>query len=255
MSQPAPTAPQLSDPNVKLVIGAVVATLLLASLGQTIITTALPIIVADLGGIEHISWAITGYLLAATVAAPVFGKLGDMYGRKLIAAMSVDLNMLVFCRFVQGIGGGGLIVTAMAAIGDVLPPRERGKAQGFLGAAFGLSTVVGPLLGGLIVESLSWRWLFFVNIPVGIAAFAVIAIAFESRTKSHKRKIDYAGAALLTTALSALVIYTSIGGTTLPNRSCRSICSATMPSSSPMRWVSLSARPCSAPSPTCPPTC
>ncbi|MEQ8447568.1 MAG: MDR family MFS transporter [Pelagibacterium sp.] len=230
MSQSAPAAPQISDPNIKLVIGAVVATLLLASLGQTIITTALPIIVADLGGIEHISWAITGYLLAATVAAPVFGKLGDMYGRKLmlqsgigiflagsvLAAMSVDLNMLVFCRFIQGIGGGGLIVTAMAAIGDVLPPRERGKAQGFLGAAFGLSTVVGPLLGGVIVEALSWRWLFFVNIPVGIIAFAVIAIAFESRVKSHKRKIDYAGAALLTTALSALVIYTSIGGTILP---------------------------------------
>lgn len=230
MSQPEQAASNLSDPNIKLVIGAVVATLLLASLGQTIITTALPIIVADLGGIEHISWAITAYLLAATVASPVFGKLGDMYGRKLmlqvgigifllgsvLAAMSFNLNMLVFCRFVQGIGGGGLIVTAMAAIGDVLPPRERGKAQGFLGAVFGLSTVVGPLLGGLIVETLSWRWLFFVNIPVGILAFAVIAIAFESRTRSEKRKIDYAGAALLTTALSALVIYTSVGGTILP---------------------------------------
>src|SRR5690606_6063057 len=170
------------------------------------------------------------YLLAATVAAPVFGKLGDMYGRKLmlqvgigifllgsvIAALSVDLTMLVACRFLQGLGGGGLIVTAMAAVGDVLPARERGKAQGFIGAAFGLSTVVGPLIGGVIVEALSWRWLFLVNVPIGIAAFVVIAIAFQTQAKGIKRKIDYAGAILLATSLSALVIYTSIGGTVLP---------------------------------------
>lgn len=230
MSQSHPAQSEPAPVNVKLVIGAVIATLLVASLGQTIITTALPIIVADLGGLEHISWAITAYLLAATVAAPVFGKLGDMYGRKLmlqagigvflagsmVAALSVDLTMLVVCRFVQGLGGGGLIVTAMAAVGDVLPPRDRGKVQGFVGAAFGLSTVVGPLLGGVIVEALSWRWLFLVNVPVGIIAFAIIAIAFENRTKGEKRKIDYAGAAMLTTALSALVIYTSVGGTVLP---------------------------------------
>src|SRR5690606_32199062 len=169
-------------------------------------------------------------ILAATVAAPVFGKLGDMYGRKLmlqagigmfliasiLAAFSVDLTMLVICRFLQGLGGGGLIVTAMAAVGDVLPARERGKAQGFIGAAFGLSTVIGPLIGGIIVETLSWRWLFLVNLPVGLIAFGVIAVAFHSRGKPVKRSIDYAGAILLTTALSALVIYTSIGGTVLP---------------------------------------
>jgi EmrB/QacA subfamily drug resistance transporter len=134
----------------------------------------------------------------------------------VIAALSVDLTMLVACRFLQGLGGGGLIVTAMAAVGDVLPARERGKAQGFIGAAFGLSTVVGPLIGGVIVEALSWRWLFLVNVPIGIAAFVVIAIAFQTQTKGIKRKIDYAGAILLATSLSALVIYTSIGGTVLP---------------------------------------
>lgn len=216
--------------NKKLVMGAVLSTFLLASLGQTIITTSLPIIVADLGGIEYISWAVTAYLLAATVAAPMFGKLGDMYGRKLLlqigigiflfgsilAALSVDMTMMVVCRFLQGLGGGGLIVTAMASIGDVLSPRERGKAQGFIGAAFGLSTIIGPLLGGLIVEVLNWRWLFLVNVPVGVMAFAIISIAFESRTKGQARKIDYPGAALLTTTLAALVIYTSIGGTILP---------------------------------------
>src|SRR5690606_12033018 len=230
MPPSASAAPQEQPHNVKLVIGAVIATLLVASLGQTIIPTALPIIVGELGGIEHISWAITAYLLAATVAAPVFGKLGDMYGRKLmlqagigmfliasiLAAFSVDLTMLVICRFLQGLGGGGLIVTAMAAVGDVLPARERGKAQGFIGAAFGLSTVIGPLIGGVIVEALSWRWLFLVNVPVGLIAFAVIAVAFHSRGKPVKRSIDYAGAILLTTTLSALVIYTSIGGTVLP---------------------------------------
>lgn len=222
-----PTQPPV---NVKLVMGAVIATFLLASLGQTIITTALPIIVADLGGIEHISWAFTAYLLAATVASPMFGKLGDMYGRKLLlqiaigifllgsgmAALSPDLTVMVVSRFVQGIGGGGLIVTAMAAIGDVLPPRERGKAQGVIGAAFGISTVIGPFIGGVIVEMLSWRWLFLVNFPVAILAFGIIAIAFETRSKGIKRKIDYAGALLLTTTLSSLVIYTSIGGTIVP---------------------------------------
>ncbi|WP_246472916.1 MDR family MFS transporter [Pelagibacterium limicola] len=222
--------PEQAPVNVKLVMGAVLATFLLASLGQTIITTALPIIVADLGGIEHISWALTAYLMAATVASPMFGKLGDMYGRKLVlqicigiflagsalAAMSPNLPVLVLFRFVQGLGGGGLIVTAMAAIGDVLPPRERGKAQGVVGAAFGISTVIGPLMGGVIVEMLNWRWLFLVNVPIGILAFAIIAIAFESRTKGPKRKIDYAGAGLLATTLAALVIYASIGGTILP---------------------------------------
>lgn len=227
---PSPAHPQADSVNVRLVLGAVVATLLAASLGQTIITTALPIIVGDLGGIEHISWAFTAYLLAATVASPMFGKLGDMYGRKLmlqigiiiflvgsvLAAMSVNLTMLVACRFIQGLGGGGLIVTAMAAVGDVLPARERGKAQGFVGAAFGLSTVVGPLLGGLIVEVLNWRWLFLVNIPVGIAAFFIIAIAFQTRRKGEKRRIDYLGAGLLAATLSMLVIYASVGGTIVP---------------------------------------
>ncbi|WP_245958402.1 MFS transporter [Pelagibacterium sediminicola] len=216
--------------NVKLVMGAVMATFLLASLGQTIITTALPIIVSDLGGIEHISWAFTSYLLAATVASPLFGKLGDMYGRKLIlqigigiflagsllAAIAPNLPLLVLCRFIQGLGGGGLIVTAMAAIGDVLPPRERGKAQGFIGAAFGVSTVVGPLIGGVIVEALSWRWLFLVNVPIGILAFTVISMVFKSPVGGTRRKVDYVGATLLTTALSAFVIYASIGGTVIP---------------------------------------
>ena len=192
--------------NVKLVMGAVMATFLLASLGQTIITTALPIIVSDLGGIEHISWAFTSYLLAATVAAPLFGKLGDMYGRKLIiqigigiflagsllAALVPNLGLLVLCRFIQGLGGGGLIVTAMAAIGDVLPPRERGKAQGFIGAAFGVSTVIGPLIPGRDRRStLTGNWLFLVNVLSAFLAFAIISAVFRARHAAPSARSDY----------------------------------------------------------------
>lgn len=216
--------------NVTLIMAAVMSVLLMSSLGQTIITPALPIIVGDLGGLEHISWAITAYLLAATVAAPNYGKLGDMFGRKivlqcgiaifllgsLLAAISVNMTMLVFGRFVQGLGAGGLIVTAMAVVGDVLPPRQRGKAQGIIGAAFGLSTIIGPLLGGVIVENFSWPWLFAINLPFGLLALGVIAVAFKGKPERVTRRIDYAGALLLTIFLSALVLYTSVGGTILP---------------------------------------
>lgn len=217
------------DANVALTLGAVISVLLLASLGQTIITTALPIIVADLGGLEHISWAITAYLLAATVAAPIYGKLGDLFGRKIVlqagivifllgslfAALSSSMLMLVLARFVQGIGGGGLIVTAMASVGDALPPRQRGKAQGLVGAAFGLSTVIGPFLGGFIVETMNWPWLFAVNLPVGLVALGVIAVAFKGRPERIARKIDYFGALALTTFLSSLVLFATLGGNVL----------------------------------------
>ena len=208
--------------NIKLILGAIMVTLILASLGQTTITPALPIIVGDLGGIEQISWAFTSYLLATTVAAPISGKLGDMFGRKIVfqvgiaifalgsiaAAMSVNMGMLVACRLIQGIGAGSLIVTSMAAVGDVLPPRKRGKVQGLIGAAFGVSTVV--------VEALNWRWLFFVNLPVAVLSFAVISLAFETRAKGERRSIDFLGAGLLAVTLSSVVLYASLGGTFVP---------------------------------------
>lgn len=230
MTANTPLPAGTKETNIILVLGAVMSVILLASLGQTIVTTALPIIVGDLGGLEHISWAITAYLLAATIAAPLCGKLGDMFGRKIIlqagiliflagsglAALSWDMTTLVLARVVQGFGGGGLIVTAMASVGDFVAPRQRGKMQSFVGATFGLSTVIGPLLGGVIVEHFAWRWLFLVNLPVGIMALLVIAMAFPERPERIKRKIDYAGAALLATMLSSLVLYTSVGGTILP---------------------------------------
>jgi EmrB/QacA subfamily drug resistance transporter len=202
--------------------------LLLASLDQTIVATALPTIVGEFGGIEHLSWVVTSYLLASTVVGPVYGKLGDLYGRKIVLQAAIVIFLvgsalcglaqgmfeLIAFRALQGIGGGGLIVTTMAVIGDIVPPRDRGKYQGFFGAVFGVSTVLGPLLGGFFVDNLSWRWIFYVNLPVGGLALAVIGAAFHSRSAHVRHRIDYLGAALLAGGLSSIVLFTSLGGTT-----------------------------------------
>jgi len=202
--------------------------LLLASLDQTIVSTALPTIVGDLGGISKLSWVVTAYLLASTVVGPVYGKLGDLYGRKVVlqsaiaiflvgsalCGISQNMTELIVLRAVQGLGAGGLIVVTIAVVGDIVPPRDRGRYQGYFGAVFGVSTVIGPLLGGFFVDNLSWRWIFYVNVPIGLIALAVIAVAFQPRTDQTKHAIDYLGAALLAGGLSAIVLYTSLGGTT-----------------------------------------
>ncbi len=204
--------------------------LLLAALDQTIVSTALPTIVGELGGLSDLSWVVTSYLLASTIVTPVFGKLGDLYGRKVVlqTAIVVFLAGSAFCgmsrtmaeligfRFVQGIGGGGLMVTVIAAIGDLIPPRERGRYQGLFGAVWGFATLAGPLLGGFFVDHLTWRWIFYVNLPLGAAAIAVIAGAFRPRTASRAHAIDYAGAVLLAGTLGSIVLLTSLGGVTLP---------------------------------------
>ena len=216
--------------SVGLIIGAVATVLLLASLGQTIVSTALPRIVGELGGLEHLTWVVIAYLLSSTVVAPVYGKLGDLYGRKIVlqtaivifligaglSAAATSMTFLIIARAVQGLGGGGLMVVAMAVVADVIPPRQRGKIQGVFGAVFGVATVVGPLLGGFIVENLSWRWIFIINLPIGILALAVIAFALRSRRDRVPHKIDYFGFVLLTAALSSFVLGTSLGGTTFP---------------------------------------
>ncbi len=213
--------------RVRVIFGALLLVLLLASLDQTIVSTALPTIVGDLGGLSHLSWVVTAYLLASTVVTPLYGKLGDLYGRKLmlrvaiglflvgsaLCGLSQNMSELIAFRALQGLGGGGLIVTTMAAVGDIIAPRDRGKYQGLFGAVFGVSTVIGPLLGGFFVDSLSWRWIFYVNLPLGLVALAVIGIAFPARTEHVHRRIDYLGAAVLAAGLSAIVLFTSLGGT------------------------------------------
>jgi EmrB/QacA subfamily drug resistance transporter len=229
VTEAAPAAgPDTPAPRVRLVFGALLLVLLLASLDQTIVSTALPTIVGDLGGVEHLSWVVTAYLLASTVAGPLYGKLGDLYGRKrllqaaiviflvgsVLCGVAQDMPMLIAFRAVQGLGGGGLMVTTMAVVGDIIPPRERGRYQGFFGAVFGVSTVVGPLLGGFFVDNLSWRWIFYVNLPIGVVALGVIGAAFHARAVTTRHRVDYLGAGMLAGGLSSVVLFTSLGGTT-----------------------------------------
>jgi EmrB/QacA subfamily drug resistance transporter len=213
---------------VRLIFGALLLVLLLASLDQTIVSTALPTIVGDLGGLSKLSWVVTAYLLASTVVGPLYGKLGDLYGRKgvlqaaiviflvgsALCGISQNMTELIVFRAIQGLGGGGLFVITIAVVGDIIPPRDRGRYQGFFGAVFGVSTVVGPLLGGFFVDHLSWRWIFYVNLPIGLVALGVIAAVFQARTDHVHHRIDFLGAILLAGGLSAVVLYTSLGGTT-----------------------------------------
>ncbi|MBO4258652.1 MDR family MFS transporter [Streptomyces griseorubiginosus] len=223
---------QARDPhvpgNVLVSIGALLLGMLLAALDQTIVSTALPTIVSDLGGLEHLSWVVTAYLLASTAATPLWGKLGDQYGRKrlfqtaiviflvgsALCGMAQNMPQLIAFRAVQGLGGGGLMVLSMAIVGDVVPPRERGRYQGLFGAVFGATSVLGPLLGGLFTEHLSWRWVFYVNLPVGVVALTVIAAVLRIPRKDTRHVIDYLGTFLIASVATCLVLVASLGGTT-----------------------------------------
>jgi EmrB/QacA subfamily drug resistance transporter len=223
----APEAPvRLSRRQINVVFVAIVLGMLLAALDQTIVSTALPTIVADLGGAGHMSWVVTAYLLAETVATVLAGKFGDLFGRKRIFQISAvvfvggsalcgaagGMPMLIAARAIQGIGGGGLMVTAMALIADVIPLRDRGRYQGALGAVFGVTTVVGPTLGGLFTDNLSWRWVFYVNVPVAVVVLVMSARAIPAVRVAVRTTVDYAGVALVALGASGLILGLSWGG-------------------------------------------
>jgi len=230
MAATTPTAgPEvLPRRRVLAVFGGLMLAMLLAALDQTIVATALPTIVSDLGGAEHLSWVVTAYMLASTATTVLWGKLGDLYGRKalfiaciliflvgsVLAGTSQTMGQLVAWRAVQGVGGGGLMVLSQAIIGDVVPPRERGRYQGFFGAVFGVSSVAGPLLGGFFVDNLDWRWVFYINVPLGILALVVVASVLPRIEAGSKPRVDYAGIVLLGVASTSIVRVTSLGGTT-----------------------------------------
>ncbi len=226
-----PTPPgELGHRQILIAFSGLVLVMLLASLDSTIVSTALPTIVSELGGLEHLAWVVTGYLLAQTIVTPIYGKVGDLYGRKIVlqsaivlfligsalCGLSQNMTQLIVFRAIQGLGGGGLIVTTQAVVGDIVPPRERGRYQGIFGAVFGLSSIAGPLLGGYFTTQLSWRWIFYINLPVGIAALVVLAATLPSLSRRVVRTIDYAGAGLLAVVLSSIILLADLGGTTYP---------------------------------------
>ncbi|UFN48000.1 MFS transporter [Roseomonas sp. OT10] len=227
LAPPAPP-PSLPARRFRIIMGGALLVLVLAALDQNIVATALPRIVADLGGASHLSWVVTAFMLTSTATTPLYGKLSDMYGRRRLFMVAIGLfllgsalcglaqsmTQLIAFRALQGLGAGGLITLAQTVIGDVVPPRERGRYQGLFTGAFAVSSVAGPLIGGALTSALSWHWVFYVNLPLGALALAMLAMGLRSPPAPlAARRIDYAGAALLAAGTTALLLLLSWGGT------------------------------------------
>jgi EmrB/QacA subfamily drug resistance transporter len=221
---------QLSHRQVQVVFIGLMLGMLLAALDQMIVSTALPTIVGELGGLEHLSWIITAYLLTSTTSMPLYGKLSDLFGRKLLFQFAISVfllgslfsgasqNMLelIASRAVQGLGAGGIMTMAQAMIGDIVSPRERGRYQGYLGSVFAIASVAGPLLGGLFTDHLTWRWVFYINLPLGFLALVVTQTVLKLPFQRQKHPIDYLGSALMVGGISSLLLVTTWGGTEFP---------------------------------------
>ena len=218
--------PDTPPPRIGLVFTGLMLAMVLASLDQTIVSTALPTIVGELGGLDSLSWVVTAYLLTSTVSTPLYGKLGDLFGRKIVFQVAIviflvgsvlcglaqSIGELIAFRALQGLGGGGLMVGAQTIIADLVPPRDRGKYQGYFGAVFGVTSIAGPLIGGFFTDNLSWRWVFYVNLPFGLLSLAVCAVALSVPAVQVKPRIDYMGFVLLSTAATCVVLVTTWGG-------------------------------------------
>ena len=230
MTQELPEPQPASEREVRTVFSGLMLALALASLDQNIVGVALPQIVSDLGGLSHLSWVVTAFLVTSTATTPLYGKLSDMHGRKALfivaivifligsslCGLSRSMLQLVVFRGIQGLGAGGLITLAQTTIADLVAPRDRGRYQGLFGAVFAVSSVAGPLLGGFITDALSWRWIFYVNVPIGIAALALIVFGFKRPHHVVAHRVDYAAVTLLTSATVALLLVLSWGGVQFP---------------------------------------
>jgi EmrB/QacA subfamily drug resistance transporter len=221
-----PEPSYLSHKQILVILGGLMAGMFLAALDQSIVGTALPQIVSEFNSLDKLSWVVTAYLLTSTASTPLWGKISDLYGRRplfiaaivtflagsVLSALAQNIEELIGFRAVQGLGAGGLMSLAFATIGDVIPPRERGKYMGYFGAVFGLSSVAGPLLGGVLTDGPGWRWIFWINLPIGLVALGIVAAVLKLPHVKRSHKIDYVGASVVTAAVTSLLLAVSWSG-------------------------------------------